>query len=66
MRTSEQPTADLSDDVRHYTRLMADLCKRDPARFAALLRASDRYLAAGMSAEQVRRLTVDASGEERG
>lgn len=59
MRTSEQPTADLDEETRLYTRLMADLCKCDPAQFAALVRASDQFLAMGMTADQVRRLMVD-------
>lgn len=60
MKTHEQPTAALDDATRAYTKAMADLCKRDPAQFAALVRAGDQLLACGMAEAEVRRLTLEA------
>jgi hypothetical protein len=60
MRTSEQPTADLDDETRAFTKAMADCCRRDPAGFATLVRAGDKLRSLGVPEAEVRRLTLDA------
>lgn len=48
----EPPEGGPNADTRSLTRRLADICRADPARFAALVRQSDRLRAGGMPAEE--------------
>lgn len=59
VRTSDQQTDGPDDATRALTRRLADLAKRDGARFAAVVRAADAAQAAGAPRDEAYRMALE-------
>lgn len=66
MDTHQQPSGRPDEATRALTKRYADICRAEPAMFAAMVRETDRLVAAGVDPAEARERVLAAYDAARG